>query len=76
MKSLTECIEAGWKIEFWKQPKRMDVDYNLNGRDWVARYCWQGEYKDNYHTCVWEGFGTAQEAIDDFVLYVNKEIVS
>ncbi len=69
MKTLAELIDLGWKVTFDPHPKRMEV----NGiRQWKIRMIWEAGYNSKSHSCLWDGFDTAKECIDDFILYANK----
>jgi hypothetical protein len=74
MKEIIEAIDLGWDIEFTNEIKRMEGKDGW--RDFISRVCYKAVLLKtindpssicNKIKCPWEGFETAQEAVDDLI---------
>ena len=69
MNKLVNLIDKGWNITIENQIKRMDVG---NGREFVARVCWEAKICDYVIRSRRKGFEMAIDCINDCVLKLTK----
>ena len=74
MKELIEAIDLGWNIEFSNVVKRLEGDDGW--RDFFVRVVWKAvllktinDPSSSINTLEsdWEGFETAEDAVNDFI---------
>jgi hypothetical protein len=81
MKEIIEAIDLGWNIEFTNEMKRME------GKDGWRDFFLRVTYKAvllktindptsvrNKIECPWEGFETAQEALNDLIEKIKPKL--
>lgn len=69
METLEAIINNGFDVRIYSTIKRMGTPPN---RDWYKRFCWEIRLDDKRIGSEWEGFETAQQAIQDLIDNVSK----
>lgn len=76
MKEIIEAIDLGWDIEFSNVMKRLDGDFHLRVtyNAVLLKTINDPTSVRNKIECPWEGFETAQEAVNDLIKKIKPKL--
>ena len=71
MDELASILEEGIDVKFELVPKRVGGP-GTPQRRWEGRFTWSAEINGRSVDCEWEGFTSAHECINDFIMAFNS----